>query len=68
MEVGPLRGHLGQRARRRRPGVREFHEPYLAHNARICELLEAGEREAAAEAVAEYLREAEEHLLRDYPG
>ncbi len=67
MEVGPLRGHLGQRARRRRPG-REFHEPYLAHNARICELLEAGEREAAAEAVAEYLREAEEHLLRDYPG
>ena len=47
--------------------VREFHEPYLAHNARICELLEAGEREAAAEAVAGYLREAEEHLLRDYP-
>jgi DNA-binding GntR family transcriptional regulator len=51
----------------RMPGVREFHEPYLAHNARICELLEAGEREAAAEVVAEYLRAAEEHLLRDYP-
>src|SRR6476659_1821181 len=47
--------------------VREFHEPYLAHNARICELLEAGERDAAADAVAEYLRAAEEHLLRDYP-
>jgi len=52
----------------RMPGVREFHEPYLAHNARICELLEAGERAAAAEAVGGYLRAAEEHLLRDYPG
>ena len=51
----------------RMPGVREFHEPYLAHDARICELLEAGEREAAAEVVAEYLRAAEENLLRDYP-
>lgn len=51
----------------RMPGVREFHEPYLAHNARICELLEAGERGAAAEAVAAYLREAEQHLLAGYP-
>jgi DNA-binding GntR family transcriptional regulator len=49
-------------------GVREFHEPYLGRNARICDLLEAGERAAAAEAVAEYLREAEEHLLAGYPG
>ena len=30
------------------PGVREFHEPYLGRNARICELLEAGKRIAAA--------------------
>jgi DNA-binding GntR family transcriptional regulator len=49
------------------PGVREFHEPYLARNLRICELIEAGERVAAADAVTEYLREAEEHLLREYP-
>lgn len=52
----------------RMPGVREFHEPYLERNSRICELLEAGEREAAAEAVATYLRVAEEHLLAGYPG
>jgi DNA-binding GntR family transcriptional regulator len=49
------------------PGVREFHEPYLGRNARICELLEAGKPIAAADAVVEYLREAEEHLLADYP-
>jgi DNA-binding GntR family transcriptional regulator len=49
------------------PGVREFHAPYLDGNARICELLEGGQRDAASDAVAEYLRAAEEHLLRDYP-
>ena len=49
------------------PGVREFHEPYLGRNARICDLLEAGKPIAAADAVVEYLREAEEHLLADYP-
>ena len=48
-------------------GVREFHEPYLARNARIYELLEAGDRAAAADAIVEYLHEAEEHLLGDYP-
>jgi len=48
-------------------GVREFHEPYLAGNARIYELLESGDRAAAADAVVEYLREAEEHLLAGYP-
>ena len=52
----------------RMPGVREFHEPYLERNACICALLEAGEREAAAEAVAEYLLVAEDHLLRGFPG
>jgi DNA-binding GntR family transcriptional regulator len=50
------------------PGVREFHEPYLDRNARICALLEAGDRAAAADAVADYLRAAEEHLLAGYPG
>jgi DNA-binding GntR family transcriptional regulator len=49
------------------PGVREFHEPYLERNAQICTLLEAGERATAADAVAEYLGAAEEHLLREYP-
>ena len=48
-------------------GVRGFHEPYLAGNARIHELLESGNRAAAADAVVEYLREAEEHLLAGYP-
>src|SRR4029079_12295703 len=48
-------------------GVREFHEPYLAGNARIYELLESGDRAAAADAVVEYLGEAEEHLLAGYP-
>lgn len=48
------------------PGVGEFHEPYLVRNAQICDLLEAGDRDAAADAVDAYLRAAEEHLLRDY--
>ncbi len=50
------------------PGVRDFHEPYLPRNARICDLLEAGDRDAAADAVDAYLRAAEEHLLSGYPG
>ena len=48
-------------------GVREFHEPYLTRNAEICELLEKGQLSAAADAVAEYLDEAEQHLLAGYP-
>lgn len=50
------------------PGVREFHEPYLGRNAHICDLLETGDRAAAADAVAEYLHAAEEHLLSSYTG
>jgi DNA-binding GntR family transcriptional regulator len=50
------------------PGVQEFHEPYLGRNATICELLEAGRRDEAADAVDEYLRKAETHLLGGYPG
>jgi DNA-binding GntR family transcriptional regulator len=50
------------------PGVREFHEPYLERNAHICELLEAGDRAAAADAVADYLDAAERHLLSSYTG
>ena len=44
-------------------GVREFHEPYLMRNDAICRLLEAGERDAAADAVTEYLGAAERQLL-----
>jgi DNA-binding GntR family transcriptional regulator len=47
-------------------GVREFHEPYLKRNADICDLLEAGDRAAAADAVADYLHCAEEQLLASY--
>jgi DNA-binding GntR family transcriptional regulator len=47
-------------------GVREFHEPYLKRNAHICDLLEAGDRAAAADAVADYLHAAEKQLLGTY--
>jgi len=50
----------------RMPGVREFHEPYLTRNDTICRLLEAGEREAAAVEVTEYLNAAERQLLAAY--
>ena len=50
----------------RMTGVREFHEPYLARNDAICALLEAGDREAAAVAVTEYLDAAERQLLVAY--
>jgi DNA-binding GntR family transcriptional regulator len=43
--------------------VRAFHEPYLDLNDRIAGLLEAGEREAAALAVEEYLGTAERQIL-----
>jgi DNA-binding GntR family transcriptional regulator len=46
--------------------VREFHEPYLARNGAICDLLEAGERDAAADAVTAYLAAAEAQLLAAY--
>jgi DNA-binding GntR family transcriptional regulator len=43
-----------------------FHEPYLADNRRIVELLESGEREGASEALERYLTAAEEQLTRAY--
>lgn len=46
--------------------VREFFEPYLARNDAVCALLEAGERAAAADAVAEYLDAALAQLLTAY--
>lgn len=46
--------------------VREFHEPYLTRNDAIAGLLEAGDRETAAVAVADYLRAAERQLLDAY--
>lgn len=51
------------------PDVREFFEPYLGRNDVICGLLEAGDRERAAEEVTEYLAAAEAQLLAAYdPG
>ncbi|MBM6405275.1 GntR family transcriptional regulator [Phycicoccus sp. CSK15P-2] len=43
------------------PGA--FHTPYLEDNARICDLLEAGDRDAAARHLAGYLSRARDHLL-----
>ena len=46
--------------------VREFHEPYLDRNDAICDLLEAGDRAAAAEEVRRYLSDAESQILDAY--
>ncbi|GGL34433.1 GntR family transcriptional regulator [Phycicoccus endophyticus] len=40
-----------------------FHTPYLEENARICDLLEADDREGAARHLAGYLARARDHLL-----
>jgi DNA-binding GntR family transcriptional regulator len=50
----------------RMSGVREFHEPYLTRNDAICRLLEAGDRETAADEVTAYLDAAESQLLAAY--
>ncbi|ALE76745.1 GntR family transcriptional regulator [Pseudonocardia sp. EC080610-09] len=50
----------------RMPGVREFHEPYLARNGEIAELLLAGETERAADELARYLATARDQLLDAY--
>ena len=50
----------------RMPGVREFHEPFVGRNDGICRLLEAGDRDAAEEALAVYFDEAEAQLLESY--
>jgi DNA-binding GntR family transcriptional regulator len=42
---------------------REFHEPYLARNAEIARLLAAGETQAAAVVLADYLADAEAQLI-----
>jgi DNA-binding GntR family transcriptional regulator len=44
-----------------------FHAPYLADNDRICGLLEAGDRGAAARHLAGYLTRARDHLLGELP-
>jgi DNA-binding GntR family transcriptional regulator len=46
--------------------VRTFHEPYLDRNDRIAGLLEAGEREAAATDLTDYLATAEQQILEAY--
>lgn len=43
-----------------------FHEPYLADNRRILDLLESGEPDAAATALERYLTAAEEQLTAAY--
>jgi DNA-binding GntR family transcriptional regulator len=45
---------------------RTFHEPYLAENRRILDLLEAGDVEGAAETLERYLTAAEEQLTAAY--
>lgn len=50
----------------RMPGVREFHEPYLTRNGEIAALLEDGQRERAADEVADYLLAARNQLLEAY--
>lgn len=50
----------------RMPRVREFHEPYLARNGEIAELLAAGRSERAADELARYLVTARDQLLKAY--
>jgi DNA-binding GntR family transcriptional regulator len=45
---------------------RTFHEPYLAENRRILELLESGDAEAAAATLERYLTAAEDQLTEAY--
>ncbi|MFC6885032.1 MULTISPECIES: GntR family transcriptional regulator [Actinomadura] len=45
---------------------REFHEPYLARNRRMADLLRAGETEAAERELRSYLDDAEAQLTRAY--
>ena len=45
------------------PDPRRFHEPYMERNADICRLLESGDVQAAQEALARYLDDAERQLL-----
>ncbi|MEJ8279600.1 GntR family transcriptional regulator [Pseudonocardia spirodelae] len=50
----------------RMPGVREFHEPYLARNGEIAALLADGRRADAADELAGYLVTARDQLLDAY--
>lgn len=45
---------------------RRFHEPYLARNRDILRLLERGDGPGAAEALDDYLHDAEDQLVRAY--
>lgn len=45
------------------PDPAAFHAPYLEDNARICDLVEAGDRTGAARHLADYLERARDHLL-----
>ncbi|MFP5071822.1 GntR family transcriptional regulator [Pseudonocardia nantongensis] len=50
----------------RMPGIREFHEPYLARNGEIATLLSEGAAERAADELARYLVTARDQLLGAY--
>jgi DNA-binding GntR family transcriptional regulator len=45
---------------------RQFHEPYLPVNSNICRLLEAGDADAAADELQEYLVRARDQLVEAY--
>lgn len=46
--------------------LKDFHEPYLKDNQRVCELVEGGDGEAAAEVLLAYLTRAERQLTDAY--
>jgi DNA-binding GntR family transcriptional regulator len=46
------------------PDPRRFHEPYVGRNAEICRLLQDADLDAAHDALASYLDDAERELLR----
>jgi hypothetical protein len=50
------------------PQVRAFHEPYLARNIAITELVERREPERAADELAAYLVVARDQLVEAYAG
>ena len=52
----------------RMPEVRGFHEPYLARNIAITDLIEQREPERAADELAAYLVVARDQLVEAYAG
>jgi DNA-binding GntR family transcriptional regulator len=46
--------------------VKEYHQPYLQDNLQICNLIEAGEGEQAAQHLADYLDRARDQLIEAF--